>query len=330
MADGLSRYVQLERGQIDLDTGEFPLILASDGEATDGHVLSIEGAQFAESAPLQLSHINDVRATAGTVTGFRRDLQSSPKKLRARGVIELGGEGTPAEIRRDLAFMVSRGHIAGISVSWTPIKAVPRASLPKDHPAFVNERTEKDHRKRNGMFFERWRVDEGSLVAVQADKQAFIGRAEELEQENPESAVAKLYRAMFADEPEPETERAEEPEVEVEAPAEPDHSAKAAAFAAQVREFVASGVPFEELHRALLEQEPKPPEDIDALKARIALLEAENSDLHRRVFGDPTAPMTPGQAIRALSDGLEKDRAELSARFRSLLAERLGRVNTNE
>ena len=42
----------LERAEIDLESGQFPMTLATDGEASDGDILSIEGMQFPASAPL--------------------------------------------------------------------------------------------------------------------------------------------------------------------------------------------------------------------------------------------------------------------------------------
>jgi hypothetical protein len=86
MSDQRVRFVELERGQIDLKTGEFPMVLATDGEASDGDILSIEGAEFASRAPLQLSHVN----TRGQLhLPASAEIQSA-KRLRATGTIELG------------------------------------------------------------------------------------------------------------------------------------------------------------------------------------------------------------------------------------------------
>lgn len=185
------RIATVERSEIDLQTGEFPMILATDGEASDGDILRIEGAQFRDAAPLQLSHANDPTATLGTVSGFRRDLQASPKKLRAKGRIELGGEGPTADIRRDLAYMISKGHVSGISVRWEPIEYVRRSNLPSDHPAYVDSEKETDWRKRYGYYHKTWRVLEGSVVAVQADPESMVGRAMETD-----GAVADFWRSM--------------------------------------------------------------------------------------------------------------------------------------
>src|SRR5262249_9436753 len=149
--------------------------------------------RFTSRAPLQLSHINDPTATLGSVSGFRRDMTSAPKRLKARGQIELTGDGPNADIRRDLAHMIQQRHVTGVSVRWEPVKWTRRVELPKEHPAHVRE-DEKDMRKRYGVFHSEWRVLEGSVVAIQADKAAMIGRAEQTEGE-----VSKFWRAMAED-----------------------------------------------------------------------------------------------------------------------------------
>ncbi|MHC4714910.1 MAG: hypothetical protein ACYTAN_16835, partial [Planctomycetota bacterium] len=128
-------------------------------------------------------------------------LKDSPPRLRAVGHIEMSGEGASAEIRRDLAHMIDKGHVTGVSIRWDPVpgKSVRRVNLPSDHPYFVDAETEKDPRKRYGLFFEEWRAMEGSVVALGADPQALIGRAEETE-----GAVSTYWRAMAENTEEPE------------------------------------------------------------------------------------------------------------------------------
>ncbi|HUT87569.1 MAG TPA: hypothetical protein VMX15_05755 [Candidatus Heimdallarchaeota archaeon] len=185
------RIATVERGHIDPSTGEFPMVLASDGEASDGDILSIEGARFNDTAPLQLSHRNDPTSTLGTISGFKRDMQSTPRKLRAKGIIETEGDGPQADIRRDLVHMISKGHVGGISVSWEPVRYTRRINLASDHPAFVDESKEKDWRKRSGLYHDEWRVMEGSVVAIQADPQAIVGRSRETE-----GPVSEFWRSM--------------------------------------------------------------------------------------------------------------------------------------
>jgi DNA-binding transcriptional MerR regulator len=338
------RFAEFERSEIDMETGEFPMILATDGEASDGDILSIEGAQFTARAPLQLSHINDPRDTLGTVSGFRRDLQSSPKRLRARGQIELGGQGPSAEIRRDIAHMIQQGHVTGISVRWEPIKYVRRTSLPKEHPAHVKE-DDADYRKRYGFYHEKWAVREGSIVAVQADKAAMIGRAE-----STEGAVSAFWRAMvddakpreewerkpMADEPAPIEVTEPEPAVVVIKP--PDESSRLAAFAAQVRELHEQvGVSFDKIGEIIsaqrAEKEPTVPDllallteqqtELSAMRAQLASLEKSS-----RVSGVPAAPFKNVAGILNHLDAmLERSNQRGLAATRAMVQLKTGKID---
>lgn len=191
---------------IDPATGEFPMTLATDGEASDGDILSIEGAEWPNRAPLQNAHINDAKATLGSISHFARDLRGVPRRLRAVGQIELTGTGPQAEIRRDVAHMIGKGHLRGVSVRWQPIEFVRRVNLPADHPAYVDDATEKDWRKRHGIYHQRWQVLEGSIAPVQADREAVIGRAAD---PTVAPAVRAFWRFLAAD---AEPERSEEEE----------------------------------------------------------------------------------------------------------------------
>ena len=48
---------------IDLETGEFPLVLATQGESADGHILNIAGASAPGRIPLQVDHSNSALGT---------------------------------------------------------------------------------------------------------------------------------------------------------------------------------------------------------------------------------------------------------------------------
>lgn len=292
------RVFRLEAGEIDMERGTFPMVLATDAEASDGDILHIAGAIAPDRVPLQNSHWNDTRETLGSVTGFRKDLKDTPKKLRAVGQIELGGP--LAEVRQDLAYMVSQGHIHAVSVRWNPLKYERRVNLSKSHYAFVDAETEKDPRKRYGYFHSEWEVMEGSLVAVPADRNAIIGRAdatdgpvrefwravaERLEGE----AVVRLEGVAYA----LDLLNIPTPVVEPEAPSE---EALRAAWAAQVREWKARGLdPVELLEAARAELAPAPTTEqivadqaveIAALRERLAALE-----MGRATPGEPTPPL---------------------------------------
>ena len=185
------RFIGFERASIDMNTGEFAMTLATSGEASDGHVMSIAGGRVPSKIPLLISHENDPRSQIGSIHTARKTLDTSPEKLTAIGQIELGGEGGPAEIRRDLAYMISQGHVRGVSIRWEPLKWQARTQLPKEHPAFVEE-TEPNYAKRYGLYFSQWRALEGSVVSVGADPAALIGRSFETD-----GAVSQFWRSLY-------------------------------------------------------------------------------------------------------------------------------------
>ena len=178
------------------EDGSFAMTLATEAEASDGHILSIRGGQVPEKMPLLVSHWNDPSGTAGSITHATKDLDSSPPRLRAVGQIELGGEGPSAEIRRDLAHMIKQGHVGAVSVRWDEVvgKSSRRVNLPGDHPHFVDGEKEADSRKKYGLYFEEWRAMEGSIVAIGADPEALIGRSM-----STQGAVSDFWQRMAGD-----------------------------------------------------------------------------------------------------------------------------------
>lgn len=172
-------HVRFSRIETPGQDGSFRMILASEGEASDGHILDIEGGEVPERMPLLLAHQNDPTAQAGSVVDLRKDLKASPRLMRARGLIEMGGEGALAEIRRDVANMM-QGHPMAVSIRWDEVEGhppVPRVDLPSTHRHFVDAETETSWRKRNGLYYARWRAMEGSIVPLGADPKAIIGRS---------------------------------------------------------------------------------------------------------------------------------------------------------
>lgn len=182
--------------------GFFRMTLATEGEASDGDILSIEGMRVSPQMPLLLSHANDPTAIAGSVTQPEKELKANPPRLRATGQIEMGGTGTLAEIRRDVAMMINK-HGGAVSIRWDELEGgkppVRRMNLPSDHPHFVAD-DEPSWKKRNGWFWPTSKALEGSIVALGADSAATIGgrlyaeRADETEGE-----VSKFWRAMADD-----------------------------------------------------------------------------------------------------------------------------------
>lgn len=180
-------HARIERGET---TFRFPMTLATQGEASDGHILSIAGGDVPARMPLLMAHQNDPKAALGSVVSSEKELRARPPRLRALGEIELTGEGPTAEIRRDVALMIERGHIRGVSIRWDADKGTPRTSLPSAHPAHIDEK-EESLSKRYGLFFDAWRALEGSVVAVGADPKALIGRADETRGD-----VSEFWRAF--------------------------------------------------------------------------------------------------------------------------------------
>ena len=155
-------------------------ILTTDGEASDGHILNIAGAELPERAPLLFGH-NDWsgKGNLGSWSDFERFKKGKAlgdQGIRGTAGIELDGEGEQAEWRRDIFHMIEKGHIGAFSVRWDETAPpVARVNLPSDHPAFVDAKTASG-RKRWGYYFEKWRLLEGSVVTLGADPAALVGR----------------------------------------------------------------------------------------------------------------------------------------------------------
>ena len=181
------RTCTIERAEDGAEAGLIAGILATDGEASDGHILNIAGAKLPGRAPLLFGHdANSGTGNLGSWTDFAKF--GDGKKLGDHGVrgtaqIELDGEGAQADWRGDIAMMIDKGHIGAFSVRWEETEEpVYRVNLPSDHPAFVDAKKETG-RKRWGMWFEKWRLLEGSVVTLGADPAALVGRLMETEGE---------------------------------------------------------------------------------------------------------------------------------------------------
>lgn len=321
----MSDYSRIARVEgIDESTGVFSMTLATEGEASDGHILSIKGGQIPEKMPLLVSHYNEPTTQAGSITNPMKELKDAPPRLRAVGHIEMSGEGPSAEIRRDLAHMIAKGHVSGMSIRWAevPGKTVRRVNLPSDHPHYVADDV-ADGPERYGYFFEEWRALEGSIVAIGADSQALIGRADETE-----GAVSQFWRAMASDlEPETdieitmELEEDEEPIPEPEPVPEPTPEAKQAAAVAAMREAAEMarevGVEEGEIAEVLGVDLPTGPDPNQEILARLDEIEQRldagrvedeappaSPETEREEEGVPLAPQIPHESPDQVIDGL--------------------------
>ncbi len=174
------RTCSIERAEDGAAAGLISGILATNGEALDGHILNMDGVNLPDRAPLLFGH-DDYTGTGnlGSWTGFRKFGEG--KKLGKHGIrgtaqIELSGEGSQAAWRSDVAHMIDKGHIGAFSVRWDEIgDPVARVNLPSDHPAFVDSK-KANGRQRWGLYFDKWRLLEGSVVTLGADPAALLGR----------------------------------------------------------------------------------------------------------------------------------------------------------
>jgi len=200
----------LERRARSSDRFRFEMTLATEGEASDGHILSIRGGEIPARFPLLAVHDSwSLASSLGSVVDGEKDLRLEPPALRASGEINLDGEGDAADARRDVANLIDAGDLSAVSIRWEAIESVRRINLPSDHPAFVDPDKEASSAKRYGLFFKRWRALEGSVVPIGADAAAKIAaRAAELEQ-GGRSAAASFMRALAAAPPEPRLEAVE-------------------------------------------------------------------------------------------------------------------------
>jgi len=304
---------------IDVDAGTFGMTLVTEGETADGHIVSIEGGSLPTTIPLLVSHINDPKQAVGSIVKMRKHLGEKPPRISAIGEIELGGEGNVAAIRRDLMHMIGKGHIHAVSLSGAAIKGgvFKRSDLPISHPHFIDVMREPfGSPRRQGLYFHKWRALEGSVVAVGADPLALIARADETQ--DPVSTFWRSFAADLA------AKSVEEPKSE---PKPPEPAALLAAFGAQIRDMLERGLAFDDLVASLTENKPETPPDVVGLMQRIQELEARiQLSENRRVFGEPSAPLSGSGLLSSLRQLLAQDRVEGMAQFRALIEEQRGKV----
>lgn len=172
--------------------GRLAGILVTDGEASDGHILDIDGGDLPKRAPLLFGH-DDVSGSSnlGSWDGFEKIDRGKGRAIRGTAQIEQGGQGVQQEWRDDIALMIAKKHINQFSVRWNETDdPIPRINLSSDHPAFVDAQKEKSSRKRWGLYFPKWRLLEGSVVTLGADPNALIGRMAECSGD-----IRKLWRS---------------------------------------------------------------------------------------------------------------------------------------
>lgn len=175
--DRYSRRASIDQ-RIDTESGEFEMVMASEGEASDGHRLNVRGISHDETIPLQIDHGPTAEANVGTVSNIRTGTREGVRVLLGVGRIRMTGEGEGVARRRDLVDAIAAGDIRGTSLTWSVEDSRhvrERTSLPKGHPAYVSP-DEPNLRRRFGLYFDRSRAVEQSIVAIPSDRTAVIGR----------------------------------------------------------------------------------------------------------------------------------------------------------
>jgi hypothetical protein len=173
-----------ERAAVDAATGEFNAILATEGEASDGHILSMRGLDMPDEIPMLFVH-DGQRMPLGTLDSFKKRAGA----LHARGRILVDdGKGTELDFRQDVAAMVNAGGLPAMSIRWDTVKSTRRINLAKNHQHFVDAtKVGPDDPRYYGHLIEKSKGREGSVVPLGADSGAFIMRAAEAT--SPESRV---------------------------------------------------------------------------------------------------------------------------------------------
>ena len=166
--------------------GTFNAILASDGEASDGHILHIPGNHTPKRMPMLFGHTSDAMAPAmGSITNPVKGKTANGKNrvVRTTQVINMEGDGQMADIRRNVARLVHDGDLNAMSVRWVPDpnELIRRIDLPRGHYAFVDANEEsRDSERYWGFFHKKSRSQEGSIIAIGADPLALKGRAKDM------------------------------------------------------------------------------------------------------------------------------------------------------
>ncbi len=181
----------IERESAAKTLGEFRAVLATNGEASDGHILSIDGMRVPDSMPMLFRHQSTAEIpTLGRITSPSKSRDGGEEMLRVTGNFDLEGDSDDPllAIRRGFASLVQQGSLDAMSVRWDPVfgKFVPRSSLDKEHFAFAD----RDGPNAFGMFFEESIAREGSIVAIGSDAAALMGRSE--------VATSDIERRAFA------------------------------------------------------------------------------------------------------------------------------------
>jgi hypothetical protein len=196
------RTALIERAEGDPE-GHLAGTLATNGEASDGHILDIKTLKLQQEPPLLFGH-DDMsgRNNLGKWTDFAKLIEGAKlgaQSLHGEAEIELGGEGAQLDWRKDMAHMIASRNIKMLSIRWTG-EGVRRVNLSSDHPAFIDAKklTDPWDPRRYGEWFENGEMLEGSVVTLGSDHEALIGRVVNTRGQLRQiwaSAIARSYEA---------------------------------------------------------------------------------------------------------------------------------------
>ena len=331
-----SRAFEVERSSVDPEKGTFRATVFTGGEASDGHILNIAGGDIPESIPLFVNHEADPRSQLGTLHFDSRN----DNEVVMRGEIFTEGEGAEADIRRDIVAKMAAGHVSRLSGRWDTEDGnmQRRTSLPKDHPAFVDEtRAKSDFRFRMGVLFEKWRALEGSIVGIGADPAAVMREFGE----DPElsDSVRAFWRGLAEEESEVESDPQEIPveaglteipeelvreEPEPVAPQEVDFLAS---FSKACREMIERGIDPEEMVRELEEARiDTQPSEVEVLRNELTQVRQEIAELREgRVWGTADSPIKTAKDLKdMIQEGRKDMKNDLAQQVRDYVAMRRG------
>lgn len=171
----LTRAFDLSGGTVNFDTGEFPLVVASTGEASDHHILNVDGMPIRQSMPMLFAHESTPTIPSlGIMHQMRADDLDGLRVMRTVGKFDQSGDGPIFAVIRDIMHLVDAGSLPSASLRWSG-PSVPRSSLDRSHFAYDASGF--------GQYFHEPRMTEGSIVAIGADPVALNGRADAAESE---------------------------------------------------------------------------------------------------------------------------------------------------
>lgn len=338
------RFFDIERSSVNAETGEFRAVVFTDAEASDGHILSIEGAQTPERMPLFVNHAANPVTQLGSLFFERK----TEHQIHYRGQIMLDGDGEQASIRRDLLAKMAAGHVSRMSGRWDAedSDAIRRTELPEDHPAYVSaKQATKSWRLRYGYWFRKWKALEGSIVGLGADPQATMRWAED---PRTSECVRSFWRGVAEAQEFEAAPAAEERILNDDPPTDPatapDPGSDAldnAITARDLKDFMGdlATLIHATVDARIAEARTAPAtgdatdttsEREAALLERLAALEGKLSTLEGREQGAPSPPLTPERFVRILESGLDQKTAQVLKAVEAFIAQRRGKIDEME